>query len=1004
MHAAVAACLSCVATVRAETIDLADVIDGETEYVVTDLSGNDSYTYGGAETVDLVFNLSAAADYSGTISGNVRLIKRGTATLTLRSANSYTGGTRLEAGATSIYDLGALGDGKVYIAKGATSPVLWIYAAGDFLNDIETDSSVTANAGYSDRKLSFGENVNLKGTLTGGSTRIWVAQNKTVNFDGEIDITGVLSILPKGNNTTYKANLNARVNATSIRSSSSGNPYGAIVLNYSQMQVNSLYGDYVQIWFGKPDAIPGSVWYFGSTETSRSVFDLRGNSQTIDRVAYNSSSKVWGGSAHRVVSTGSTTARLTMRGTANVSTDMRVENNVSVCWWPEEDYTCTMISNRTWTTTGDLIVSNGTFSLASGSLASMRRAEVGPSATLLVATPTAGALASVTNLQVATDGAFVWGDGSPAPFAEGVTKLTIGEGASVTLPAVETFSVTELWKGGKRLSGGTYTPDGADGTKALPELKQGAVYVPTFAGDTQTLTWTGAAGSDVDTAANWQENEKPDWDSAGAELVFAADGSTSTYAEFGSAATAKKIVFRQPLGFTLGAAAGGSLRLLEGVEFGDTGDVAPTNTVDVPVEIVGDQTWSLPADPGSVFTLSKPLISDENSAVDTLTMTSAVGTLNFFTTNSTYTGNLVAQAKTINIRGENALGLADKGGTVSLTLNHNSNTAKCWFRGCSIDQQLTCTMKISGNNYAIFDCAANTTNIFNGFVYAPNWTQFDAGSHTVFNGGARFYGYTRQRIYDGATIVFRDRLALNSDGGSHTFAPVVGSSSPNPRIVVECPVEMSKSAYYFQIDGGLDLDVRYDRAFSQGCLYLRGRMLLNGNTQRFSSFETSSGTVSSTNAPAFLELDLAANAAQTNSLKFTDLAGFKMVGGGFVRLNGVSTTSGTLAVDGGTVEMGSATWLNASNVVVSGEGELRLTRGGTFDRRKTALSFVDGGKVYVPDGVTLAFASATVTTGGETVEVPADVYDSSNPGPFAGHLSGGGAVRVGKPGALLMLR
>ena len=800
------------ATVRAATIDLADVIDGSTEYVVTDLSGNDSYTYGGAETVDLVFNLSAAADYSGTISGNIRLVKRGTATLTLRSANSYTGGTKIEAGVVGISDSGALGDEAVDIVatKSASTPsCLRIDAAMTLANDINVSGGLATSTtpvetaatfqGYASIYVNVNANVEFSGDITATcDLYLWdvSSSGKTRTFSGCVSADGY-SINAAPYSSTY-------VFSGGVRTSVFYAAYlykhmGQVKFQTTAVEIGRVAIRYTKVWTQGVLNDDAHIYPYGSADKNRTHFTLYAD-ETIGKWTTASSAST---DAVYPVQCNPTTddRRLTLKASENGTSYGTLMHKVSLVYDPQSSsctQTVTCTAQRTHTTSGSITVNRGTFKVAGKvSMPNLQGIFVADGAAFIADTAGTTPFTSLANITVGAGATFFCAGNTTAPFSEGVTKLTIGEGASVTHPAGETFSVTELWKGGKRLSGGTYTPDGADGTKALPELKQGAVYVPTFAGDTQTLTWTGAAGSDVDTAANWQENEKPDWDSAGAELVFAADGSTSTYAEFGSAATAKKIVFRQPLGFTLGAGAGGSLRLLEGVEFGDTGDVAPTNTVDVPVEIVGDQTWSLPADPGSVFTLSKPLVSDENSAVDTLTMTSAVGTLNFFTTNSTYTGNLVAQAKTINIRGENALGLADKGGTVSLTLNHNSNTAKCWFRGCSIGQQLTCTMKISGNNYAIFDCAANTTNIFNGFVYAPNWTQFDAGSHTVFNGGARFYGYTRQRIYDGATIVFRDRLALNSDGGSHTFAPAVGSSSPNPRIVVECPVEMSKSVYFW---------------------------------------------------------------------------------------------------------------------------------------------------------------------------------------------------------------
>ena len=61
-----------------------------------------------------------AGTYAGTMSGTGKLRKIGTGTLTLSSANSYSGGTLVDAGTLTTDTTGALGTGPASIASGAT--------------------------------------------------------------------------------------------------------------------------------------------------------------------------------------------------------------------------------------------------------------------------------------------------------------------------------------------------------------------------------------------------------------------------------------------------------------------------------------------------------------------------------------------------------------------------------------------------------------------------------------------------------------------------------------------------------------------------------------------------------------------------------------------------------------------------------------------------------------------------------------------------------------------
>lgn len=1022
-----AALMVAAAPAAAATVDLADVLAGGTEYTVTDLSANDSYTYTGATTVNLILDLASDAGYTGTISGKIRLVKRGSGTLTLSAANTYTGGTKIEQGILGISNANALGAEPVDIVATtvASSPSrLRIDAAMTFANDIavsggKVNSAETAIAtfeGLSSIYININANVMLSGDITATcDLYVWdiSSGNRTRTFSGMVSADGYnIETAPNGSTYIFSGGVKAAtfyaqylyLHMGSVQFQTTNTDIGKLTMAYTKVNAYGVLNE--DIW----------LYQTGSTESVRTIVYLYGDltvgKWTTDSVPANHISGS-GRVPYKICCNPAATARtLTIKASASGTSYGTLCDSVSLVYDPTSAdcvQTLTAPAALSHPTTGSLTVKGGTLEVKGYiSMPNLTEISVADNAAFVVDTKGATAFAGVTNIAVGAGATFSCAGNTEAPFAEGQTKLAIGEGASVTLPAGETFIVTELWRAGKRLTGGTYTPDGANGTKALAELKQGTVYVPTFAGETQALTWTGAAGTDVEAAANWKENEAPDWAAAGAELTFAANGSVSTAAIFANTSTVKRIIFRQPLGFTLGAGGSGLIRLLDGITFGDTGGAAPTNTIDAPLEIVGGQVWNLPDDDGSVFTLSKPLVSGVGAAGDSLTVTGNVGTLNFFTTNSTFTGSLVAQAKTMNIQGENVFGLADKGGTVALKLNHHGNTAKCWFRGCTVSQPLTCTMPINNVNYAVFDCAANTTNVFNGNVTMPAWSQFDDGSTTIFNGGAVFSEYTRQRIGKNATVVFRENLSLTGYFSSRTFDPSPLQNSGEHIVVFECPVTIANPANHsICARDGITLDFRYDHALGDGVLLVWGLGLvqLNGHSQQVRSVGAGAGTISSTNGPAFLELNLAAGAAQTNSLKFTGLAGFRMVGDGFVRLDGDSSTAGALAVDAGTVEMGLATWTNATSVAIGGDGRLKLTRAKTFDRKTAALAFTDGGTIEVPEGVVQGFSSAAITANGETIRVTGGgPYGVSRPGPFAGHLAGAGAIRIGDVGTTVVLR
>ena len=99
-----------------------------------------------------------------------------------------------------------------------------------------------------------------------------------------------------------------------------------------------------------------------------------------------------------------------------------------------------------------------------------------------------------------------------------------------------------------------------------------------------------------------------------------------------------------------------------------------------------------------------------------------------------------------------------------------------------------------------------------------------------------------------------------------------------------------------------------------------------------------------------------------------------------------------------------ATWRNGTNVNVRGSGVLRLDGRRQFNGQVTVLNLAGSGVVQVADGTTQRVHAMTV----DGAPVPPGLYGSADaPGvdtTYAAHFTGTGVVRVGSPGAMLIIR
>lgn len=112
------------------------------------------------------------------------------------------------------------------------------------------------------------------------------------------------------------------------------------------------------------------------------------------------------------------------------------------------------------------------------------------------------------------------------------------------------------------------------------------------------------------------------------------------------------------------------------------------------------------------------------------------------------------------------------------------------------------------------------------------------------------------------------------------------------------------------------------------------------------------------------------------------------------------TSTGTIEVSSGRIVFTSdASWRNGTNFTARGTGTLKFAAKNQVNGRKAWLHIADNGKVYVPKGVTMCFAAATLD--GEMVEK--DVYRTGDGKELSAHIEGGGSICISPPGIVIVV-
>ena len=532
-----------------------------------------------------------------------------------------------------------------------------------------------------------------------------------------------------------------------------------------------------------------------------------------------------------------------------------------------------------------------------------------------------------------------------------------------------------------------------------------------------TGVWTGGGADALSTTpANWEGGAPV---SGTIALTFAQGG---TEARLARDLTGTGVTFDTPPSipsFTVAAAQDAPTARLgvgsDGVTMVDRNDGTPrTYAVSAGMKLeASPQRWNL-AGRANKLLLEGPV----SATVGSVSITrNGAGSL-YMTGTNTFAGSMTFNGGT-NVFYGGALGAAGN----SITLQGDASmSATYMFMGGVHDQNITATRYNSSGRSLHF--APNATNFFTRLFTIGNtadfFAEFGAGSRTVFSGGISEKGlydiqlYVRMRA--GACMEVRDCPIEVSTSRAAQFYNLDSGAA---QIVLDAEDCRSKTGFAFA-DA---VNVRFDRdwvfktntiaspLFLQSVNARHPSLDLNGHDQgvgdaRDANFTATWCYTHSRNSriksatPATLHVFQNTKDAPEWHPIFEGAASLEKSGTNVLRLAGISTTTGTLAVANGTLGFaGSGSWARASALSVSG-GVLDVDAAGRLgDLAEVRLS---GGKLRIASGVTLKTQVLYLPDGaGGFAKAAGGLYSAER---LPAYVEGGGFLKVRSRGVVVIFQ
>ena len=983
---------------------------------------------------------------TGVQTGAGKIIKKGEGFLVLKQENTFTGGVEIQGGhvvvdpvkpepADHIVETTALGLGDVEICGQYGGPImdcqLDIIGAGS--NDtrivtIANDIRVTGNTTKDYPALVvYGQNSVLKGKITAAQDFIFYEDfnsctaifptlsnrynNLTSLTFGEVDVAGTFGsegytkILCKGKikASVLDTTIERPIKFTKL-SATDANAHQAFEL-YAVNEIGRIITSKHPFYCKVENALGGAVieWAYRALKPSNQVttgnIDLTGLSQTVagfasDEVTLEHANSSYDGQQSKgtdfIFGSTMNTQTVTIKGVPSESGT----NLVACClmgYWHSKNkdglslvldsqypnFTQTF-RNRHSPMAGTITVKNGTFKIdGTATFSNVTAITVGPAGAFIDESTHAFSLMSAKTLSIAGrfEIAASAANALPSEFAE----LDFHDGCTISVPGWENVTTATLRLNGCQVPAGTWTHANC---AAIPE---GLTVTSTGGGwqpATVTQYWVGGGADDrMTTLANYKNAPESVDLSSGATAIKIQGGGQMLY---------------------------GDGMLVNAVESqlkwtnATGGVVAPF--------VIG------PADDGDALQIvnkinlnqvCQTILRGHIATPFDLPQTAADQALNFSAVKVDKTMKDAVTAAGCR------LGKGDDTNGYSLPL---------LLDGVTIDKPFL--FSVMANSSGSLVSLAGTTNLVNGLAKCSgsyqNYIMSEAGSLLDFQNGLTSPNSLRlsgggvvkvsNRPYTNTayTCVYDVRLVLDAEDCS------VGGNQYGEGIMLQMngsSVEFARS--WALRDGLATLAITAYSGSEQ-------RFEFNQTTQRVGRvgfMNTHSKSCLRDDYPAMLEItghdrpgslyfQKAGNEKYLDSLTMNVEGGLSVhlcstnVDYVFTLSNRVFKSCGDLAVSGGTLALAAgATWLNGTNFTAKGEGTLKFAEAGQVNPDFAAVHFEDSGKIYIPEGVTLSFAEGDI--GGNPITN--GKYTGSE-GVLKDRIIGGGTLRIGKRGMMLMIQ
>ncbi len=1005
----------------------------------------ESYEIAGGAT--LTFSVASGATFtlSGAITGDGAVRKDGAGELVLsNSANSFSGGTYINSGTLRATASGALGTGDItnkcpaYVIFDAPNGVfpnsIWLAGSdvttGDvglsniqFMKDTELQGGIdgTVNVMIANHIISGSGPTGAKGPRVSIGDDVKIANGKlfrlftygTNTFHGAIDTSGMSAnefvyfgfnwsnggvVELASPRSVWKAKVRNRSNVLSCLAD---NVVSNAMLQWDYVATGTNpYGDYLS-----------SIKLNGHPQRIRS---LNGGTDSVlaNKDAAN---------GYMIMSSRPTTLTILGESTSR-KVGCRIQDEITVVLDAAEYPSFVQtITNRTCTTTGDLIISNGTLRLSgSTSFPNVPNLTIGAGGTLDLQTDTMLSLASVTNFVL--EGKFLAATAPSCGFSGNQVDVTFGDNAELYLKEDEVLMVKSLKIGADSVAPNRYVAPDA----RLPQLKSGTLIVPQ--GDVpSSASWTsGADTDDISLASNWSD---PNASTVAGSMsaIFASAGDHAVVQGTASLANLTFTPASGCSGFTFDAS--GDAAMLE--SFGSAVSFAgpATNVFNVPVKIAQSQNWTFSGSPVVRFT------EDFYSTVGIINMSGA-GDVFFSKPVESAFGFSVSQntrlhviGTTFTLSGFATLPQPSNGGIYTFTLNGNNSTQLVL---SNATVRMPVFMATTTFGAAPIAAAPASTNTFMGRIdLNSTYSGFDipAGSEIILKGGFKSTGASPRMTKTAGTVRIQDTpvSAPYALGWNQQRGTLIVETSNNTFLYLTTghqPVANDKPV----------IDLRVSQAVTNGCMvnapkYVNNKNFVpctasgykaliefNATTQRVDSLVGYSlGTFHGAEG-SLVEItkqDRPSELLEADFYVASEISGhlsLKMAGtGDLVLTNRAFSSTGNLEVVSGTLTMReNATWLNGSNVTVRGTGTLRLDAGGRFGKHVEMHLGADGDSwsIAMPNGGVQKVANMYAADGGL---LPSGFYGAAGVAGvtqtrYAAHFTGTGILKVGKLGTRIILR